>query len=115
MALTVLLATVKGSLTLTLLLLDLAVMVVMPKAMPVARPELSMVAMFWAVEVHVTCEVTSLTVLLPSTAVAVNCCVFVGVIQPLGGDTVSDVISFDDGKKPLQLPMSTSDRAAAMN
>ncbi len=76
----VLLLTVTGAVAVTLLLFDLAVMVVVPSATPVASPELSMVATVGEEDVHVTCDVTSPDVLLPKVAVAVNCSVPVGVM-----------------------------------
>jgi len=105
----VLLLTVTGAVAVTLLLFDLAVMVVVPKATPVTRPELLMVATFGEEEVQVTCEVTSPDVLLPKVAVAVNCCVVVGVIKALVGDKVIAVISVDEGKNPS--PQLLSSRA----
>ena len=73
MELMVLLLTVMGAVAVTLLLLDLAVMVVLPKATAVANPEVSMVATLLEDDSQVTCEVTSPVVLLPKVAVAVNC------------------------------------------
>jgi hypothetical protein len=52
---------------------DLAVMVTVPEAEPVAIPDASMLAMFESEEIHCTELVTSLVVLLDITAVAVNC------------------------------------------
>lgn len=77
---TVLLLTVTGAVAVTLLLFDLAVITALPRATPVASPVLLMVAMLGEDEDHVTCEVTSPDELLPKVAVAVNCCVPVGVI-----------------------------------
>ncbi len=94
------LLTVTGAVAVTLLLFDLAVMVVLPSATPVARPELLMVATPGEEDVQVTCEVTSPFVLLPKVAVAVNCCVVVGVRKALAGDKEMAVISVDEGKNP---------------
>lgn len=105
----VLLLTVTGAVAVALLLFDLAVMVVLPSATPVTRPELSTVATLGEEEVQVTCEVTSPDVLLPKVAVAVNCCVVVGVIKALAGDKVIAVISVDEGKNPP--PQLLSSRA----
>jgi len=69
---TVLLPTVSVALEVTLLL-DFAVMVVVPSATPVANPELSIVATLVKDEVQVTCEVTSPVLLSPKVAVALNC------------------------------------------
>lgn len=112
----VLLLTVTGAVAVALLLFDLAVMVVLPTATPVTRPELLMVATLGEEEVQVTCEVTSPDVLLPKVAVAVNCCVVVGVIKALVGDKVIAVISVDEGKNPPPQLLSrrTMKRAAAI-
>lgn len=75
----VLLLTVTGAVAITLLLLDLAVMVAVPSATPLTSPELLTEAILGGEEVHVTCVVTLPCVLLPKVAVAVNCCVVVGV------------------------------------
>lgn len=56
---------------------------------------------------------TSPLVLLPKTAVAVNCCVLVGRIHALVGDKEREVISSDEGKNPLQLPNRISAENAA--
>ncbi len=76
----VLLLTVTGAVAVTLLLLDLAVMVVVPSATAVTSPEVLTMAIFRDEDVQVTCDVTLPEVLLPNVAVAVNCCVVVGVI-----------------------------------
>ena len=91
------------SVTLALMpLLDLAVMVVVPKATPVARPELSIVAIAGTEDVHVTDEVTSPVVLLPKVAVAENCCVFCGMMkEPLGLIEI-EAMSCDPIKNPEQ-------------
>ncbi len=73
MAVMVLLLTVTGAVAVTLLLFDFAVIVVVPRATPVTKPEVLIVATLGDEESQVTCEVTSLFVLLPSVAVAVNC------------------------------------------
>jgi hypothetical protein len=65
----------------------LTVIVVVPGATPVATPELSMVATVVEEEVHVDCDVTSLVVLSPMVAVAVNCCVLPGWIVALVGES----------------------------
>jgi len=96
----VLLLTVTGAVAVALLLFDLAVMVVLPSATPVTSPELLTVATLGEEDVQVTCEVTSPEVLLPKVAVAVNCCVVVGVMNALVGDKVIAVISVDEGKNP---------------
>ena len=96
----VVLLTVTGAVAVALLLFDLAVMLVLPSATPVTSPELLTVAMLGEEDVHVTCEVTSPEVLLPKVAVAVNCCVVVGVMKALVGDKVIAVISVDEGKNP---------------
>jgi len=96
----VVLLTVTGAVAVALLLFDLAVMVVLPSATPVTSPELLTVATLGEEDVQVTCEVTSPEVLLPKVAVAVNCCVVVGVMNALVGDKVIAVISVDEGKNP---------------
>lgn len=102
----VLLLTVRGAVALALLFLDFAVIVVFPSAIAVTRPEPSTVAMFVLDDNHVTWFVASPLVLLPNTADAVNCCVVIGVIQPLVGERESEVIESEEGKNPLQLPRS---------
>jgi hypothetical protein len=96
----VVLLTVTGAVAVALLLFDLAVMLVLPSATPVTSPELLTVAMLGEEDVQVTCDVTSPDVLLPKVAVAVNCCVVVGVMNALLGDKVIAVISVDEGKNP---------------
>ena len=115
MELIVLLLTVMGAVAVTLLLLDLAVMVVLPRATAVASPEVSMVATLVEDDSQVTCEVTSPVVLLPKVAVAVNCAVVVGVIHALVGDNASAVMESEAGKNPLQLLRSTATVIAAVN
>ena len=98
---TVLLLTVSVALAVTLLV-DLAVIVVVPNATPVASPEVSIVAMAGEEDVQVTCEVTSPVLLLPKVAVALNCWVAVGFTKALVGETASETIVVDLGKKPGQ-------------
>jgi hypothetical protein len=111
----VLLLTVRGAVAVALLFVDFAVMVAVPSATAVTNPALSMVATFVFDDSHVTLSVTSPLVLLPKIAVAVNCCVFVGVIQPLVGDRERDVIESEAGKKPLQLPRSRAEARVIAN
>jgi hypothetical protein len=85
------------------LLLDFAVIVVVPSATPVANPELSMVAMPVVDEVQVTCEVTSPVLLLPKVAVALNCWVAFGMTKGPVGEIASETIVSFPGKKPEQL------------
>jgi hypothetical protein len=92
---------------------DVAVMVVVPRATAVARPELSMVAMLGAEDVQVTWELTLLTVLLPSVPVAVNCWVLPGRIIALAGDSEIDTIVFAEGKNPPQLLSKIAARSPA--
>jgi hypothetical protein len=98
---TVLLLTVSVALAVTLLV-DFAVIVVVPNATPVASPEVSIVAMAGEEDVQVTCEVTSPVLLLPKVAVALNCWVAVGFTKALVGETASETIVVDLGKKPGQ-------------
>jgi hypothetical protein len=113
MALTVLLLTVNVAVA-VLLLLDLAVIVLVPSATAVARPEELMVATLVDEEAHVTDDVTSPVVLLPKVAVAVNCCVAVGLMSALVGDIAIETMVSEEGKKPLQLASNkTADNAAA--
>ncbi len=84
---------------------DLAVMVVFPKATPVTKPVLLIVAMLVDEDDQVTRELTSAWVLLPKVPVAVNCCVLVGLIQAPVGDKEMETISLEEGKNPPQLPI----------
>ncbi len=99
----VLLLTVRVAVPMTLLVFDFAVMVVAPKATPVASPAALIVAMVGAEEDHVTWEVTLLWVLFPRVAVAVNCWVLLGRMKPLAGETEIETIVSADGKNPPQL------------
>lgn len=69
---TVLLLTVRTEVAVTLLL-DFAVMVVVPNATAVAKPPVSMVAIAGTEEVQVTDDVTSPVLLSPKVAVALYC------------------------------------------
>lgn len=111
----VLLLTVRGAVAVALLFVDFAVMVVDPSAIAVTKPELLIVAMFVFDDNHVTLSVTSPLVLLPKIAVAVNCCVLVGVIHPLVGERESEVIESEAGKNPLQLARSRADARVTAN
>lgn len=102
----VLLLTVRGAAAVALLFVDFAVIVVFPNATAVTNPDASIVAILVLDDNQVTLSVTSPLVLLPKIAVAVNCCVLVGVIQPLVGDSDSDVMESEAGKNPLQLARS---------
>ena len=53
---------------------DLAVIVTVPEAEPVARPPAAMLAMFESAELHCTELVTSFVLPSARWAVAVNCC-----------------------------------------
>jgi hypothetical protein len=111
----VLLLTVRGAVAVALLLVDFAVMVEVPSATAVTNPELSIVATFVLDDNQVTLSVTSPLVLLPKIAVAVNCCVLVGVIHPLVGERESEVIESEAGKNPLQLARSRADARVTTN
>jgi len=63
------------SVVLPLIVPDVAVIVVLPEATPVARPELLMVAMVLSLDDQDTEEVMTEVVLFEYVAVAVNCCV----------------------------------------
>jgi hypothetical protein len=71
---------------------ELAEIVVVPRATAVAKPEGLMVAMFVADEAHVTSLVASPVVLLPNVAVAVYCCVALGIITEFNGEICSETI-----------------------
>lgn len=111
----VLLLTVSGAVAVALLLLDFAVIVVLPSATAVTKPELSMVATLVSEDNHVTLSVTSPLVLLPKMADAVNCWVVVTLIQPLVGERESEVIESEAGKNPLQLARSRAEARATTN
>lgn len=109
---TVLLLTVRVTPVALTLLVDFALMVVVPSATPVASPELSMVAMVGDEEVQVTSEVTSPVLLLPKVAVALNCWVAFGMTKAPVGDIASETIVLDPGKKPGQ-PYQPLNRVAS--
>lgn len=102
-AVTVLLLTVRVTSEVTLLL-DLAVMVVLPSATPVANPEVSIVAIPVCEEVQVTDEVTSPVLLSPKVAVALYCWVACGKMNAPVGEMARETIVFLSGKNPEQLP-----------
>lgn len=99
---TVVLLTVSVAVEVTLLV-DFAVIVVVPNAKPVANPALVIVAMPVEEEVQVTCEETSPVLLLPKVAVALNCWVALGITKALAGEIATETIVSDPGKKPEQL------------
>ncbi len=110
-AVTVLVLTVRLAVAVTLLV-DLAVIVVVPSATPVANPALLMVATLVDEEVHITCEVTSPVLLSPKVAVALYCCVPCGFTNAPVGETDSEMIVFLEGKKPEQLLNKRATRRA---
>lgn len=98
----VLVLTVSTAVPVTSLLFDFAVMVVVPAATAVALPELSIVATLGDDEDHETLVVRP-ALLFPKVAVAVNCWVACGLIHAPVGDSVSETMVSDEGKKPPQL------------
>ncbi len=76
-----------------------AVIVVVPIATAVARPEELMVAKVGFDEAHVTDDVMSFVDPSPSVAVAVNCCVLLGCTVGFTGVTASDTTEVPDTKK----------------
>ncbi len=79
---------------------DFAVMFAVPSATPVASPAALMVAILGADDIQVTCDVTSRTELLPNVPVAVNCCVPVGMIWALAGESAIEMMVSEEGKNP---------------
>lgn len=94
---------------------DFAVMFVVPSARPVASPDALIVAILVAEDSQVTCAVTSLTELSPNVPVAVNCCVPLGMIWALAGDSAIETMVPAEGKNPppqLAIIKATSSAAA---
>jgi len=87
---TVLLLTVNPVLALTLP--ELAEIVVVPSATAVAKPEVFIVAIFVADDAQVTWLVASPVVLFPNVAVAVYCCVALGMITEFKGAICRETI-----------------------
>jgi hypothetical protein len=80
--------------------------IAVPKATPVSRPVLLMVAVLGWLVLQVTDELTSAVVLLPYVAVAEYCWVTPGATVAFDGATESAVIEFDDGKNCPQPVMA---------
>lgn len=109
---TVLLLTVSGE-AVEMTLPDVAVILVTPRETAVASPDVSMVAMLVADDVHVTWSVTSPVVLLPKVPVAEYCCVPVGKMSALAGEMVMEVMVDAEGKNWPQLANRTASAKAA--
>lgn len=78
---------------------DLALIVVVPSVVPaVASPVVLMVAILLEEDDQVTVLVASPVVLLPKVAVAVYCCVALGMMTEFSGDSVRETIWLADGK-----------------
>ena len=76
-----------------------AVIVVVPTATAVAKPEELTVAVEVDDEVHVAWLLRSLVVPSPSVPVAVNCCVFPGWMEGVVGVSATDTMLEPDTKK----------------
>jgi hypothetical protein len=95
---------------------ELAEMVVVPSATAVAKPPLSMVAIFVAEDAQVTNVVASPVVLFPKVAVAVYCWVALGIMTEFSGDICSETIWSAGGKNcPQATNMMIPTEASRVN
>jgi hypothetical protein len=110
MELTTLLLTVR--VVLWVMPLSVAVIVVLPSATAVARPEAAIVAIAGLEEVQVAVVVMSRVVPSPKTPLAENCCVAAGLIEAFKGLIVNEATSLGLIKKPPQPTRITSRQKA---